>query len=48
MVVHPDEYVQLHSRVLPALPTMDEWLAFLRKADPFTDEEIKEALDKMY
>ena len=47
-LVVSDEGVRLHSRVLPALPTMDKWLTFLREADPITDEEVKESLDRLY
>jgi len=48
LVVQPDQDVRLHSHVLPASPTMNDWLAFLREADPITDEEVKDTLDRMY
>lgn len=48
LVVHPDHDVRLYSHVLPAGATMNEWLTFLRDADPITNEEVKEALDQMY
>lgn len=46
--VHPDDDVRLHSHVLPASSTMTGWLAYLREADPITDDEVKDALDRMF
>ena len=43
LCMHPDvDEVRLQSHVFLAESTMDEFLCFLRKADPITDEEICE------
>ena len=44
LVVRPDDDVRLNSRVLPDASTMSDWLTYLRKADPITDEEVQNAL----
>lgn len=46
--VHPDDDLRLHSHVLPASSTMNNWLAYLREADPIIDEDIKGVLDRTF
>jgi len=48
VVVRPDDDVRLYSLVLPSTSIMSEWLTYLRAADPITDEEVKDAMERMY